>query len=44
MMPIAAAAVLAVMMFGFGIFVGYAIAAHQDLRRIERDLDEMEQR
>lgn len=37
-MPIWAGVVLAAMLFGFGAFVGYAVAAFGDLRRIERFL------
>jgi len=33
---------LGLMLFSFGVFVGYAIAAYGDLRRINTKLDEME--
>ncbi len=41
-MPLWAAIFLAVMLLAFGVFAGYAIAAHEDLRQINRDLDEIE--
>jgi len=42
--PIWALVGFIVMFFAFGIFVGYAIAAEQDLRRINRDLDQIERK
>lgn len=35
--PIWFTVAVAVLMFAFGVFVGYAIAAYQDLRQIQRD-------
>ena len=35
---------LGLMLFGFGVFMGYAIAAYEDLRRSERELADIERR
>jgi hypothetical protein len=43
-MPVWFAITTGLLLFGFGVFVGYAIAAWQELRRSERDLADLERR